>query len=431
MRLLTLTSACILFSLIGHTQPVVIDDLETLIRFADEHSPRAQQASLQPLIAQQEKNAQSSVLYPSINAFGTADYYPLIATQLVPAEFFGGDPGTFLKVQFGLPYVYTAGAEVSLPVIHPENWAKVSRAKSQYEQREWNSQVALENVHLELIQTYYQALALKEVLALNEENEATTQELLRIMTERYQQQVVEPSDYNRTKNLALDVQTSRIDGRQRYQSGINKLMALLAADTLVLQETLTDFNWPLLYEPGAISNRPGWREAAASLQTAELSLQESRRSNWPELSLVGRYSYNRQTDTDEETEAVDFSVANVGLRLNIPLFQGRYYHSLTQSSRLQLEQARLEQQQTQANLSQQQKDWLAQYQAARDKHAVLEEKVETTEENLRIARLNLQEEVMEFDQFNDIFLDYNRARIEYLQNLADGIVYHLLSTQNF
>ncbi|MEQ9443358.1 MAG: TolC family protein [Cyclobacteriaceae bacterium] len=431
MRLLILFLAFTSCALFSQAQPVVVDNLDALLQFADQHSPTARQTTLQPRMAEQEKNAQASVLYPRINAFGTADYYPLIATQLVPAEFFGGDPGTFLKVQFGLPYVYTAGAEINMPLIHPENWAKVSRAKAQYEQREWSSQAALENFHLQLIQGYYQTLALEEVLTLNEENETTTQELLRIMTERYQQDIVEPAEFNRSKNLALDVQTARIDGAQHYQTSLNNLAALLGKDTLVLAETLTSFDWPLLYEYGSIGNRPAWREAMANVQTAELSLRETRNSSLPELSLVGRYTYNRQTDTEEGTENVDFSVANIGLRLNVPLFQGRYYHAMAQNSRLQLENARLEQERTNATLTQQQKDWLAQYQAAYDKHQVLEEKVRTTEDNLRIAKLNMQEDVMEFDQFNDIFLEYNRARIAYLQNLADGIIYHLLSTQNF
>jgi signal transduction protein with GAF and PtsI domain len=71
------------------------------------------------------------------------------------------------------------------------------------------------------------------------------------------------------------------------------------------------------------------------------------------------------------------------------------------------------------------------YQAAFNKHTALQEKVQNASENLRIAKLNVKEGVMEFDEFNNIFTEYNRARMENLQNLADGILYYLLSTQNF
>jgi outer membrane protein len=128
---------------------------------------------------------------------------------------------------------------------------------------------------------------------------------------------------------------------------------------------------------------------------------------------------------------VEFNTANVGVRLDVPLFQGNYYRSLQHKSKLQLESAKLEQERTRATLTQQQQDWYAQYKAAYSKHTLLENKVATASDNLRIAKLNIQEGVMEFDEFNNIFQEYNRARMEYLQNLADGILYHLLSTQNF
>jgi outer membrane protein TolC len=138
-----------------------------------------------------------------------------------------------------------------------------------------------------------------------------------------------------------------------------------------------------------------------------------------------------QTNFEPGFKNIDFNVANVGLRLNVLLFQGNYYRAAKHKNKLQLEQARLEQERTEAALTQQQQDWLSQYHAAYSKHKVLQDKLATAKENLRIAQLNTKEGVMEFDQFNNIFMDYNRARMEYIQNLADGILYHLLSTQNF
>jgi hypothetical protein len=54
-----------------------------------------------------------------------------------------------------------------------------------------------------------------------------------------------------------------------------------------------------------------------------------------------------------------------------------------------------------------------------------------TEDNLRIARINLQEGIMEFETFNTIFHEYVETRMSYLQNLSDGILYKLLLTQKW
>lgn len=424
------TFAAVLITLHSSAQ-VAIDGLDELLRFADKNSPAAQQAVLQPQLAKEDKQVQASVLYPRVNAFATGDYYPILATQLIPAEALGGTPGTYLKAQFGLPYVFAAGAELNVPVINLSNWAKLSRAKAQYEQSVWSSRKVLEELHLQLIQAYYQTLVTKEVVGLNEENEETADELLRIMTERNEQGVVNPADYNRTKNLQLDVKTARIGYEQTLQQAYNNLNAILTTDSIVLNEELSDFDWPVMYEGAEVSNRPAWQESILKVRTAELSLRESRAGGLPDLSLNSRYTYNMQTNFEPGFDNIDFNVASVSLRLNVPLFQGTYYHSMAQKSRLQLQSAQLEQERTQAMLTQQQEDWLAQYNAAYKKHKILEEKVTTAKDNLRIAQLNIKEGVMEFDEFNNIFIEYNRTRMEYLQNIADGILYHLLSTQNF
>lgn len=420
-----------ILSVTGAQAQVAINGLDELLQFADKHSPAAKQAALQPQMALQDKRATASVLYPRVNAFATGDYYPILATQLIPAEALGGTPGTYLKAQFGLPYVFTTGAELNIPIVNLENWAKLSKAKAQYQQSEWSSKLALENLHLQLIQAYYQALVTKEVLKLNEENETTADELLRIMSQRHEQGVVDPADYNRSKNLSLDVKTTRIGYTQTWQQSINNLDAILGTDTIVLNEELDDFNWPTMYETGSINNRPAWQESSLKVRTAELSLRQARNAGLPELLLNSRYTYNMQTNFEPGFTNIDFNVANVGLRLNVPLFQGNYYRSYKHKSKLQLQSAQLEQERTEAALKQQQQDWLAQYHAAYTKHRILQDKVNTAKDNLRIAQLNTKEGVMEFDQFNNIFIEYNRARMEYLQNLANGILYHLLSTQNF
>ena len=412
---------------------VQINSLQSLLQYADEHAPVSQAAKMQPLIAQQDVRIQASGLYPKINTFATGDYYPIIPTQVIPAEVLGGKPGTYLKAQFGLPYVFTAGAELSIPVINLEKWAQLSKAKAQYNQVEWNSKATMESFHIQLVQAYYQTLVMKEVLKLNDENVQTADELLRIMDARNQQGVVNPSDYNRTKNLQLDVTSSGINYQKGLAQSNNNLVALLDAgkDSISLVEKIDAFSWPMLQGEADASGRSGWQEADMKVYVAEHALSESRNGALPKLSLNSRYAYNLQSKFEAGSNDVNFNVANVGLRLDFPLFQGNYYRSVQHKSNLQLKMAKLDQERTRATLTQQQKDWYTQYNAAFSKHAVLDQKVKTTSDNLRIARLNIKEGLMEFDEFNNIFAEYNRAKIEYIQNLADGILYYLLSTQKF
>lgn len=412
---------------------VKVNNLSDLMQYADKHAPAALQTSLSPKISKQDVNMQASGLYPKVNVFGTGDYYPIIATQVIPAEVLGGKPGTYLKAQFGLPYVFAAGAELTMPVVNLEKWAQLSKAKYAYHQSQWNSKAALENFHIQLMQAYYQALATKDVLYLNNENAETTAELARIMADRYQNGVVNPADFNRTKNLDIDVKNSGYNYDKQLQQAYNNLGAMLNLkdDSLQLSESLLDFKWPMLQQIGDVTARPAWKEADAKLQTAEFALRESRTGGLPRMSLTSRYVYNMQSKFETAGNNVEFNTANVGVRVDFPLFQGMYYRSSINKSKLQLQNAKLEQERVHATVTQQQRDWLALYQAAFNKHTALQEKIQNASENLRIAKLNIKEGVMEFDEFNNIFTEYNRAKMENLQNLADGILYYLLSTQNF
>lgn len=430
MRFLNLFIGLLLLSATASAQ-VIVDGLDDLLQYADKNSPQARQIQLQPQLAKEEQRTSVSTIYPKVNAFATGDYYPIIATQLIPAEALGGTPGTYLKAQFGLPYTFTAGAELTVPIIDLSNWANLSRAKAAYQEKKYSSETALENLHLQLIQSYYQTLVTGEVLALNKENEETAVELLRIMSERNEQGVVDPADYNRTKNLLLDVKSTRISYTSRMAQALNGLNAILGTDTVILREALNSFEWPTLYEGADITNRPAWQEANWKVRASELAFKQKQLAVLPKLSLASRYAYNMQTNFEPGFSNIEFDVANVGLRVNMPLFQGNYHRSAKKISKLQWQTARLEKDKVKATLTQQQEDWMAQYHAAYAKQTVLKDKLATAAENLRIAKLSIKEDVMEFDEFNNIFVEYNKARMEYLQNLADGILYHLLSTQNF
>ncbi len=433
MRFWTMTGCLLLLTLSAVAQQS-FSSLQEVLQYADRNNVAIRQAQLQPQSAQQDVTIQASGLYPKVNVYATGDYYPIITTQVIPAEAFGGPAGTYRKVQFGLPYVFAAGAELSMPLINLEKWAQLQKSRHMYEQAQWNSKAAIENLHIQAIQSYYQVLATKAVLQLNHENRTITDELLRIMQQRLDNGVLNPADYNRSKNLDLDVQSSDVAYRKTLQQSRNNLNTLLnipVTDSVPLNDSLMGFSWPLPEQQADVNRRPGMMEANAKLSVAESALNESKRGGLPKLSLNGRYAYNFQSKFESGSQDVNFDVSSVGLRLDVPLFQGNYYRAGQKKNTVLLQSAQLEKERVQHALEQQQADWTNQYRSAYERKNILQQKVEVAGENLRIARLNMNEGVMEFDEFNNIFTEYNRARMDYLQNLADGILYHLLSTQNF
>jgi outer membrane protein TolC len=412
---------------------LTFSSLQELLQYADKNSLVAKQSELQQAISRKDEAIHNSALLPKLNLFGTADYYPIIVSQVLPEAIFGGSPDRLRKIQFGLPWIFSTGAELTLPVINFEQWEQVKRFRLQSEKTVWTTKTNMESLHIQLTQWYYQMLLSRELINLNKENLDVAGELIRVMEERKKNGVLNPADYNRSKNLQLDVQTGTVEYEKAYQQAILALKQLLnLSETVSLQirDSLALKNWLSAPQQIAITERPAWKEAESGLAVAMQELKEKQKAGLPRISLSSRYTYQWQMKPAND-QYIHFPFSNVGLRLDFPIFQGNYYRTNQQRSELQVQLAQTTQQQTANELTQQQTEWWNNYQAAVKKHDLLKQKLEAVTDNLRIARLNMNEGVMEFDEFNEIFREYSRAKIEDLQNTNDGIVYWYLLTQKW
>ena len=79
-------------------------DLATCFKMADSANITLRNSRLDIEINQKQKNAYLASRYPRITATGDYKYNAIIPGQVVPAQFFGGAPGTYATVQFGVPY---------------------------------------------------------------------------------------------------------------------------------------------------------------------------------------------------------------------------------------------------------------------------------------------------------------------------------------
>ncbi|PWT95370.1 MAG: hypothetical protein C5B52_18130 [Bacteroidetes bacterium] len=425
---LALLMAC-LWSLISFSQ-VKFSSLQEVLDYADKNSVTARQAILQNAIASTDREITKSGILPKVSLYGLSEYYPVIATQVIPESIFGGPADKFQKVQFGLPFMFAAGAEVSMPVINLEKWAQLEKSKLQQTQIGWNQAAQIEALHIQLTQWYYQVLLSRAMIELNNENAKIVAQLMVVMQDRNKTGILNPSDYNRSRNLQLDVEAGGPGYAKLEVQAMNAIRSLMNVPdsvSLNISDSLNGFNWPMLSENTNIDKRPAWKEAIARVNVAEQAFTESKKSALPRLSFYGRYAYTWQI---KEAQTVSYDASTLGLRLDYTLFNGWNIRNQQKKNKLLLESSRLEQERTKSVLTQQQKDWWNCYYTAFQTKNTLENKLQVARENIRIAGLNMKEGVMEFDEFYNIFLDYVRAKLNHLQNLSDGILNYVLISNN-
>ena len=407
--------------------------LQELLQYADKSSLVTQQSRLQQSISRKDEAINKSGLLPKVNLFGTADYYPIITSQVIPQSIFGGSSEKYTKVQFGLPYSFSSGVEFTMPVLNLEKWEQFRRYRLQSLQTDWTTKTNKESLQIQLTQWYYQSLLAAELIKLNQSNQEVTNELMELLDKRKKNGVLNPADYNRSKNLQLDILSTGIEYEKNYAQSLivlHQLLNLPDSLPLLFSDSIGAVSWQAV--PAAIpyNQRPAWKEAEATVAVAAEQVKESQKAALPKIALNAKYTYQWQLKPSTDQQ-VNFDYSNVGLRLDFPLFQGKFYTASRQKSQEQWELAKLGQQQTASDLNRQQSEWWNSYHAALKKDAFLQQKLVVAEDNLRIARLSMKEGVMEFEEFNNIFQEYNKAKMDYLQNTSDGIVYQLLLTQKW
>ena len=417
---------------INHAQ-LHFTSLSELLQYADKTGLVSRQSKIQQAISRKDEAINKSTLLPKVNVFGTSEYDPLIPVLVVPASLVGGPAGKFEKVRLGLPWVFSGGVELTLPILNFEKWEQLKRYRLQSLQTDCNTRTNLETLHIQLTQAYYQTLLARELLALNKTDLEVVNELMRVMENRKNNGVLDPPDYNRSKNLWLDIQSNEIEYGKNYRQSLIELKQLLILpDTtnLRLDDSLPTVTstWQSTPEQISITGRPAWKEAEIKVAVAEEQFRESQRSGLPVISLDGKFTHELQA---QPGQSINYDFSSIGLRLDFPLFQGGYYRNGLQKASLQLQLAKTSQEQTAADLNRQQSEWWNSFEAAVNKCSIQQQKLDLETENLRIARIDMKEGVMEFDQFNVIFREYNQARMDYIQNINDGIVYQLLLTQKW
>ena len=429
MKRFAVTLLAVCFTGILYAQ-VNFNSLDEVLQYADKNSVVTQQSQLQKAISKKEETINKSSLLPKLNLFGTADYYPILTSQLIPEAIFGGSPDKFRKVQFGLPYSFSSGIELTVPVINFEKWEQLKRYKLQSQQTAWNTKVNEENLRIQLVQYYYQALVFRELIKLNASNLDVSGQLMKILEQRKSNGVLNPADFNRSKNLQLDIQSAGYESEKSYNLALIVLHQLLnLQDSVVIHinDSLGTASWMGIPSAISIQQRPAWQEADLKMKVAEQQLKETQKAALPKIAFNSKYTYQWQMKPSA-SQHINFDYSNIGLRLDFPIFQGNFYRATREKNELQWQLAKTVQQQVMNDLTRQQSEWWNGFHTAEKKFAVLQQKVIVATDNLRIAQLNMKEGVMEFDEFNTIFQEYNKAKLDYLQNLNDGMVYQLLLT---
>ena len=401
--------------------------LEEARQHALGHSYTIRQARKDLNIAESQIWETTAAGLPQINASVGYNYYLDIPTSLVPAEFFGGEPGEFEEIQFGTEHNITAAASVE-QLIFDGQYIVGLRASRIY--RDLAGQT-LERSGLEVknavTETYFLALMAEKNLDIVKQNllnmEAQLEETRALLKEGF----TDPINVDQLQ-LTVSNLKNRISSLKRQEELTKNLLkfqlGLEVEEHIRLTDELDDLHKDLLNDmsflaPFAPEQHIAYRMMHSQEDMSQMVLRREQSAYLPSLSA----SFTRQEMAmRDEFNFFDgdqswFPSTYFAVNLSIPIFSSGLRASRVEQARLDLEKARISREEVLQSLNLQMQEAMADFSTARDQY-------DNQKENLELAKRIFDRTTIMYQEGMATSLELTQANDQLITTQAN--YYHAL-----
>jgi outer membrane protein TolC len=297
-------------------------DLATCLKMADTANTNIRNARLDIDMNVIQKKVYLASRLPKLTATGDYRYNAIIAGQVVPAEFFGGPPGTYSTVQFGVPYNLSNNIQLTQILYNPQlNYGfaaldinqKIVAAQERLVQQDTKQQVS---------STYFNLQAIIKQLEFVESNIANLTKLIANLQKSYELGLVIETEVDKLKisrltllnnKLSMEATKTQLSSLLKILIGVNSDSALsLVSDEMMENTILVDQN---------NINHPELELMAAQKEMNAEERKGTKMAYLPSVSFYAsyNYAYNIKPKDDFRT---GINSAFLGLHLDWTLFDG-------------------------------------------------------------------------------------------------------------
>jgi outer membrane protein TolC len=332
-----LSLGCLLF-FYGTTTLAQQYDLATCLRMAETANAQIRSAQLDVAINESQRAAYLSTRLPSLNFTGDYKYNAIIPGQVVPAQFFGGQPGTFAEVKFGVPIVLSNTLQLNQILFNSQVNYGLAALRINSDIVKIKRDMTIQEVKYQVANTFFVLQGMYEQLKFIQSNITYTNQMLKNMDLLVAQgmMVQTEADKMRINRLNLENTEANLQATKSQLEEILKILIgletkaplALKTDQMVQQTILVDQNAANLFSLQLLEQQKRMaQEEAKGIQMGYL----------PNLNLYGIYQYNvnMNPETDFRT---GIDGAFVGLRLDWNLFDGLDKHHKAAVNALKQEQ---------------------------------------------------------------------------------------------
>lgn len=407
----------------------VISSVQEAITLARHNNQDLLNARQNTTIQAQQRTASRAALLPQGRLFTNFDYNYALPVQLVPAEFLGGKPGEFRTLQFGLPYVLAAGAEVTVPVINRPARADLGIVEQNIRIIDDQNLVLQDEISTQTARVYHATLLTRSAIAITRRNLSAADTLTQIAHDRLEKGLIEPLEYNRIHSIQLttaDVLYQNELAFVRNRNQLKLLLGLTLADSVALVEELAIRPAGLAVPASALTfvERPQITLQLARIELARLQLNRERLQRWPTLAAYGRYTQQAQRSAINflSTSQPWYQIGVAGLQFNWVFYSGGLRNSNQARARLQVKLAQSQLAYEQNRQQVDNEDVRNTYNQAIRSLDLNRQNYELSNQNVQIALVKYKSGLFAYDQYLNVFNEALTAQNRFLNNLSNAFI---------
>ncbi len=417
-------------------------DTATLMRFSLEeakdyalaHNQNIKNAQLDIKIADAQVWETTSIGLPQVSASVGYNNNLILSTQLIPAEFFGGEPGTFQEIQFGTQHNATATLSATQLIFNGSYFVGLQTSRIFKDL----SKHSLEKTEIEVLatvmQTYYTVLLAQSNKAILDSNLVSLNQTLYETEQLLTQGFVEETDVDQlqiTVNTlensmgALERQVSTSERLLKYQMGLDLDQPIKLTDEL--NAILTEINLEALSNQELqLQKHIDYILLDTQEKLQQMNLKNEKVSYLPTLNAS--YTYQEMAQRNDFS-FFDFSeewfpAEILGFTLNIPIFSSGQRNARVNQAKLELKKAQndLELGATGLKLAAQQ---------ARDKYITALNKYYTQKKSIDLAEKILNKTSVKYREGMVSSLELTQANDQYLESESNltSAIFELLNAK--
>jgi len=319
--------------------------IQQCVDYAHNNNVQVKNAIIDYQLQKQTNRGVTAGALPHLSASGNLTDYIDIPTTLVPAEFAGGQPGTFIPLKFGTKYNATGNVSFSQTIFDGQVFVGLQARKASLDYANKALAVTEQTIKANIYKIYYQLSASKTQMSIIDANIALLQKLVSDSKAMHDNGFLEQLDVDRNNVNLANAYTDKAKAQASIDNGylgLKFLMGMPVSDSLVLSDKITedDIKTGVLDDSAyQYNNRKDYQYLQVVRQLNQYNVKRYQLAYIPTLALNGVYSKTAQrTKFDIFGKGDWFTTSYLGLTLNIPIFDGFAKQANVATAKLQLQQ---------------------------------------------------------------------------------------------